>query len=279
MVPGAAQQPGSALDDCRAGVRGDGRVWGTVGDASGWREAGRLGRLSEPVPGMGGSGPPTVRLLPVPLGQRRRGPRVPGPHVGRRRPLVWRPDTAVPLGVRGISHKHACFQSKLRGLRTSDQTGRLMGRHDAQPSFSPTDADCRETQTRLCLSRSLGLCRDAPTLPPASRCLEAPQPQTPLLGPRSSAFRWGWPPAHLGRRCSGVGLGGEGGHVSECRSRSPALWVSRWACPVSGTPRGVLRGRGARGTHSSRDLPPVGLAGGGSRRCSSLPFPVGGEVP
>lgn len=100
-----------------------------------------------------------------------------------------------------------------------------------------------------CLGR-WGFCRDAPTLPPASSCLEAPRPQTPLLGPRSPAFRWGWPPAHLGRRCSGVGLGGEGGDVSECRSRSPALWVSRWACPVSGTPSDWPVGSAATVLHS-----------------------------
>lgn len=44
----------------------------------------------------------TVRLLQVPLGQRRQGLRVPGLDVGRHRPLVCDQK-------RGIFHRHACF--------------------------------------------------------------------------------------------------------------------------------------------------------------------------
>lgn len=214
-LPGAAQQPGSArgkaLDDSRTGVRGDGRVWGTVGGASGWREAGeagRLGWLSEPVPGMGGSGAPTVRLLQVPRGQRR-----PGPADSR----SWRGKASV-AGVAtrngstaqhaGNFHKCACFQSKLRGLRTSDQTGGGWWECMTQSrSFTPR---CLPSETQICVY-SFSVAGALVGMPhawlPASTCLEVPRsqpppPQPPGAQPPSGAG----PRAHLGRRCSGVGL-------------------------------------------------------------------------
>lgn len=103
-----------------------------------------------------------------------------------------------------------------------------------------------------------------------------PQSPTPLLGPRSPAFRGGWPPSTPGAQVfRGVGLGGEGGNVSECRSRS---WCcgraeGRVPCPE---PREGCSGAGVPAVTSL--CPSIRLAGGGGRCHSSLLFPVDGEV-